>query len=301
MLRGIAFCAGCGAPMYRSYAYLGGQRGYVCSNKLQSTGACTRPAIPAELLEGRVLNHLATFVGSVDEWIAEVLGQRNAEAVKRQANIDARKAALAALDRQREDRMAELSELGITAIGMEIIERLDSQREAVRTEIAEAEAVATEWSGPPDVDAALDFYNGLVDAIQGRIKQAPGVQELNEALASVLAGLWCELDPDRDYERLLVQFALHAPRDVTLEDGTPAVFRQEREWLPPAMADDYTPVMPLGSDPDVPPLPPGMSAREWLLRRPHAESVPPNTGECQRSGRITKKNANGTSSHTARP
>ena len=65
MLRSLAFCAVCGAPLYRSYAYLGGQRAYLCANKLQATGACQAPAIPAELLEGRVLDHLDAFVGSV--------------------------------------------------------------------------------------------------------------------------------------------------------------------------------------------------------------------------------------------
>ena len=68
MLRSIAFCApDCGAPLYRSYAY--GGRSYVCAHKLQA-GACSRPPIPAELLEGHVLNHLSTFVGSVEGWIA---------------------------------------------------------------------------------------------------------------------------------------------------------------------------------------------------------------------------------------
>ena len=79
---------------------------------------------------------------------------------------------------------------------MEVVEQIDREREAQAVRIAEAEAMAGEWSAPPDVDAALDFYNRLVDAIQGRIEQAADVQALNQALASVLAGLWCELERD---------------------------------------------------------------------------------------------------------
>jgi hypothetical protein len=211
LLRSIAFCAGCGAPLYRSYAYLNGRRGYVCANKLQSTGICSRPAIPAELLEIHVVNHLASVVGEVETWIAGLVSERTKETVTHEQRRDAEKAKLAALDKQREQGMAELADVGFNPIALEVIEGIDRDREAQAARIAEAEAVLAEWATPPDVDAALDFYNSLLDAIQGRVEQARGVLEMNEALSSVLAGLWCEMDPDRDYQRLLVQFALRRP------------------------------------------------------------------------------------------
>jgi DNA invertase Pin-like site-specific DNA recombinase len=256
MLRGIVFCAGCGAAMYRSYAYRSGERTYVCRSRLEATGACHRPPILAEVLESHVLNHLGSFVGSVEGWIANVLSQRKAEVLARQGALDAKKASLAALDHQRDKLYAEYERLiseddPLARYALEPVAKLDQQRGAARAETEEAEAVAAEWSGAPDMDAVLDFYNGLVDVIHGRIEQAPGIAELNEALASVLAGLWCELDPDRDNERLLVKFALRAPAQAAhLIDGSPIPGRRAtKQWLPPVIVDGYLPIDPLGDDP----------------------------------------------------
>jgi hypothetical protein len=44
------------------------------------------------------------------------------------------------------------------------------------------------WLGSTLV-AALDYYSELLNLVQGRISKAQGSKELNEALASVLAGL----------------------------------------------------------------------------------------------------------------
>lgn len=250
MLRSIAFCGGCGAPLYRTYAYHGG-RAYACSNKLQSTGLCDRPPIPAELLEIHVLNHLGSFVGSVEKWIAGLVNERNSEAAAAEQRRDAEKAQLAGLDRQREQRMAELTEIGITSVGMEVVKRLDRARAAQEVRIAEAEAMLAEWSAPPDVNGALDFYNGLVDVIEGLVKHARGVLEMNEALSSVLAGLWCELDPDSDYDRLLVQFAVRGPiTEHRLLDGSRVLdeFVGDRLWLPPVYPGTQT-IEPLETAP----------------------------------------------------
>jgi len=244
MLRGIVFCAGCGAPLYSSRSYLNGRCGYVCSHKLQATGLCSRPAIPAKLLEGHVLNHLGSFVGSVEGWIQERVAERNSEAQGRQRQLDAERTQLAALDRQREVRMAEIVKHGITSpVAFEVVERIDRQRDAQAARIAEAEAMLGEWSGPPDVDAALDYYNALVDTIQGRIQNANSAREMNEALAGIVAGLWCELDPDSEYKRLLVRFALRVPTTLKLPDGS--VSPDQQLWLPPATVGSLQAIEPL--------------------------------------------------------
>jgi site-specific DNA recombinase len=244
IMRGLVFCAGCGSPLRPTRNYLGGQRAYVCRDKLESRGMCQRPPIPAELLETHVLNHLQTFVGSVEEWIAGVLAERDGERKVREGQLDQEKAALAGLDRQRDERMAELESVGVTTIGMELVERMDARREAQRQRISEAEAVLAEWTAPADVNAGLDFYSGLVDLVQGRVSKAHGAKELHEALASVLAGLWCEIESER--ERLLVQFALREPRAVVLADGSPYLLAPPdgRQWLPPARIG-FQPVEPL--------------------------------------------------------
>jgi DNA invertase Pin-like site-specific DNA recombinase len=240
MLRSVAFCAGCNAALYRSYAR-GNGRTYVCRNQLEATGLCSLPPIPAIVLETHVLNHVQTFIGSVEGWIAERLAERSGELTTRQTALNAERAKLAVLGRQRDQRMSEIAEHGITSpIALELIERIDRDRESQALRITEAEAVLSEWTSSPDVNDALEFYDRLSDHVLGRLKQADGVVELNEALSGVLAGLWCEIDQDR--QRLLVRFAM---RNLTTE--------QPLELPPADLAPQ--PIEPLGwSTTTTPPL-----------------------------------------------
>jgi len=134
-----------------------------------------------------------------------------------------RRAELAVLDARRDERMAEVEAIGVTELGLEVIAHIDAKREAQQQRIREAEAILAEWTAPADVNQALDFYNALLDVIQGHIKQADGARELNEVLATVLAGMWCEL---RD-GRLLVEFGLRA--------------QARRGSLPPTEGPSYNP------------------------------------------------------------
>jgi hypothetical protein len=208
MLRSMVFCT-CGAPMYPTRSYGRGRGAYACSHKLQATGVCDRPAIPADVLETHVLNHLGSFVGEVKGWLGDILTQRSLEAQARAGRLDVERDALVALDRQRDERMAELMEVGITAVGMEVIEAIDRKREAQARRIAEAQAALGEWSGAADVDAVLDFYNRLSEIVRGRLDQAADIREINEGLHTVVSGMWCELRDDR----LSVRFALRQPDD----------------------------------------------------------------------------------------
>jgi hypothetical protein len=45
-----------------------------------------------------------------------------------------------------------------------------------------------------------------VDLVQRRVRKADGARALNEGLSTVVAGLWAEIEEDRD--RLLVEFEL---------------------------------------------------------------------------------------------
>ena len=78
--------------------------------------------------------------------------------------------------------MSELERVGFHPVALEVVERIDRDREAQSVRIADAEARLAEFDGQVDADAALDFYNGLVETVQGRVKGAHGVGELNEAL-----------------------------------------------------------------------------------------------------------------------
>jgi DNA invertase Pin-like site-specific DNA recombinase len=253
-LRSFSFCGGCGGALFTTRKYHGGERCYACREKVLSSGACKCPPIPAAVLERHVLNHLGSFVGSVEAWIADRVAERDGERKQRERSLDQERAGLCDLDARRTKRMAELEGMNLTAkpaqIALELIERLDTQREAQSERIAAAEALAAEWSPSPNVDEALDFYNGLVDMIDGRVRKASGARELNEALAGLLEGIWCELEPEG--ERLLVQFALRDQPVIKLwGDHDPGVaVVTERCWLPPAHLG-YQPV----ESPAGPPIP----------------------------------------------
>jgi hypothetical protein len=87
----------------------------------------------------------------------------------------------------------------LARLSLEAVHQVESEIADQVQQMADAEARIAEWAADPDIDAALDYYNQIVDAIHGRIQKAEGITEVNRALASVLAGLWCELDPERDF------------------------------------------------------------------------------------------------------
>jgi hypothetical protein len=105
--------------------------------------------------------------------------------------------------------------------------------------------VLAEHAGPPDVDAVLDFYNQLVDHVAGRIQKAESTRELNEALSTVVSGMWAEIEEDR--ERLLVEFELVGEFEHRLPGGVPILpeFQQGRMSLPPRLLDDRLDPEPL--------------------------------------------------------
>jgi hypothetical protein len=66
--------------------------------------------------------------------------------------------------------------------------------------------------------AAVDYFTARIDLLSGRLRNAKGTAELNQALATALTGLWAELEVDR--ARLLVDFELATPSEIRLPDGS---------------------------------------------------------------------------------
>ena len=238
-----------------SRADVGSQlRRYVCREVRGCTGLCDAPPVPAELVETHVLNHLDVFVGSVEDWLREKASEQTVEQKQRMSLIDRERAVLADLDRQRDLHLAEYRRLvedghRLAYLALEEVERIESQRDQQQQAISEAEAVAAEWTGSPDLDATLDYYNKIVGVIQGRIKNAEGARQLGQALSSVLAGLWMEFETERD--RLLVQFALHDQQPVRLAGGVEMVpeLRRDRLWLPPVRPGQWIEPREIASKP----------------------------------------------------
>ena len=198
MLRRLVFCAECDEPMYSIVRH--GKRIYHCAAQAQRRGTCSSLKIPADLAERRILEHLYLFVEDVEGWIAERLSERSGEHEARQQAVDASKAALAVLDAKRAKLFAEYQRLvdegdPLARYALEPVVKLDQEREGQQRAISEAEAVLSEFdSGSVAADAALDFYNAVVDLVEGRIAQASGVADINAALHDSLTGVWLGFD-----------------------------------------------------------------------------------------------------------
>jgi hypothetical protein len=200
ILHGLAFCGSCGSALYTRVD--GGQRRYVCRLKRRGTGLCSAQAVPAELAERHVLGHLDVFVGDVEKWLGDQVTSREREHEQRLAALTGERAGLAKLDRQRERHLAEYRRLvdegsSVAHLALEVVAALDRERDQQQEAIGMAEAVAGEWSGTPDLDSMLEFYAGLVDLVRGKVSAATEAKALNATLASVIAGVWLEIDDGR--------------------------------------------------------------------------------------------------------
>ncbi|MFL5782437.1 MAG: recombinase family protein [Thermoleophilaceae bacterium] len=255
VLRGIAFCAKCGSSLYtRRYAT---GRHYVCGAVREARGTCDAGHIPAELGEAQVLNHLSCFIGSVEDWLAELVNERQAERHAHEAAVERHRSRVAKLEAERGRRFADYRRLADSdsanaQYALEAVKQIDAEKDDAQQSLLEAEAVLSEWSQPPDMDAALDFYAGLTDLVRGRVTRADGAQALNAALHDVLEGIWFEIEPDRD--RLLAEFELRGQPQTMLPDGAqlPAGFKQQRPTLPPILRGapiDPVAVLPASNKP----------------------------------------------------
>jgi hypothetical protein len=107
---------------------------------------------------------------------------------------------------------------------------MPARRTSPNSTSLDSEAVLAEWVPPPNLNAAMEFYAELLDLVQGRVQKAHGSKELNEALASVLAALWCGIEDGR----LHVEFELRDQLDVVMpDDPVLPQERPDRDWLPP--------------------------------------------------------------------
>ena len=237
ILRGTVFCLRCGAALYTREQAVG--RVYVCSHRRQSTGICDAPAIPADLIEGHVLEHLDVFVGAVEQWLAGQDAEHAAEGRRRRKQADRQREDLHTLDGRRERLMDDYERLladddPAARLVLGRASKLDEERAALVQAIESAESVAAEWT--TDVAPTVSYYEDVADALRERLRRAEGAQAMNATLRSVLAALWAEVEEDR--ERLLVEFELREPTEYLLA-GTKPIFAR-RPTLPPRHTGTFT-------------------------------------------------------------
>ena len=188
LLQGIVHCGRCGSKLYTRADH----RQYVCKAVREGHGSCDARPIPADQAERMVLDHLGDFVGDVEEWLA---GQTRSLAQERDQfgqSLDLQRRELRKLDlrAQRANELADGAlDDGDDATAAAALRKAEATRED-RDQLAEAieagEAKLSDWPTVPDVDAALDFYSELRDAVQGRISGSQTIAELRAHLRTAL-------------------------------------------------------------------------------------------------------------------
>lgn len=187
LLRGIAFCGECGGALrVRTHAR---GRVYICKNVREATGLCEYGSpIPAEVAEANVVAHLDHIVGEdLSVWLSAKAAEHRSEQEVFLTAAERHRVRLDALRREREKMAAfyrrtvsENAGLASTALGQ--LAAVEAELTAQERVLADTEARAEEWAAAPALDAALDYYNGLVELIRGRVRQASGADEVRAAL-----------------------------------------------------------------------------------------------------------------------
>ena len=191
------------------------------------------------LIASHVLDHLDVFVGAVEQWLDGQDAEHAAEGRRRRTQADRHRKELHTLDGRRERLLDDYEQLladddPAARLVLDRASKLGEERAALVEAIESAESVAAEWT--TSTASTVSYYENVAAALRERLKRADGAQAMNATLASVLAGLWAEVEEDR--ERLLVEFELREPTEYLLA-GTKPIFAQ-RPTLPPRHTGTFT-------------------------------------------------------------
>jgi DNA invertase Pin-like site-specific DNA recombinase len=250
LLRRIAFCGHCGSPLFtRRYA---AGRHYICAAVRQAQGTCDARAIPADVAEAQVLARLATFVGDVERWVARRAAEADTERTLFEKAVQQQRAELLRTSRRLErarvqhDRLLDDGEDELAARALRELDRIEGDHDELARALKQAEARLSEWQAP-DIDAALDYYNELREAIAGRVHNARSVKDLNAALGSVLEGVWLHTVTDEELgDVLIAQFVLRGASEAGQPPGITLATRVGH-WR--RLLDAGQPIIPADDDP----------------------------------------------------
>ena len=195
-LAGLVECGRCGSRMYSTvspYKRKDGsqKRSYVCASVKDGTGMCDAPPVNAEKVDAAVVEHLGGFFVDFDGWLSRIAAAGTSEGEQAERNIEIERAAVdqavTAVDKikrrvakalaEEDDQMARAA-----AAALEVKER-DADQARRRLTQQERILAAAETAVP--VDAALDYFNALRDAVRGRIDRSASMRELNAELRAM--------------------------------------------------------------------------------------------------------------------
>lgn len=179
----------CGEPLYTRRFAAG--RHYVCAAVREARGTCRAPKIPAEVVERAVIDHLHGFIGDIEAWIGERRREADrdrddfARAVEQQRQHVRKLEVRAERARETYEQLLDQNDAAAPDALREA-SRIAKDAEAAQDALQVACRRLEEWPTVPDVDAALDIYIRLRDAITGRIDDAKTVGDMNAAFRTVL-------------------------------------------------------------------------------------------------------------------
>jgi hypothetical protein len=213
LLRGIGFCSKCNQPLYTRSLAAG--RFYICAAVREARGTCTAAKIPAEPVERGVIEHLHGFVGDVEQWITERAAEANTERDRFAETIDAQRAEMRKLQVRAErarEQYGKLLDAGddLAPAALREAERMHRDVEGLQEALRAGQRRLESWEAPK-VDAALDFYLELQDAIAGRIDGAKSVEDTAAALRTVLEGVHLGVTQEG---KIAGQFLIRADRGL---------------------------------------------------------------------------------------
>jgi hypothetical protein len=189
LLQGVANCGLCGSTLYTR----SDRRTYVCKAVREGHGTCDAPSIPAEAAERAVLDHLDCFIHDVEEWLS---GQARAAVNERDQfaeSLEQQRRKLRKLDlraqraEEQYERLLDRGEVELADAALDQARRFKVERDDFEKAISSGEQRLADWPTAPDVDAALDGYSELRDAVQGRLSGSKTVSELRAHLRATLA------------------------------------------------------------------------------------------------------------------
>jgi DNA invertase Pin-like site-specific DNA recombinase len=190
----LAVCDRCGARMYATtspYKRKDGtqQRSYVCSNVRGATGVCDQPKLDAARVDAAVVDHLNRMFVDFDAWLAEMGEAASTE----RARLDRERLDASERLRNAQHREEKLRLRYIAAVEVEnpaeqaalaAYQHGIQEREALERLVAATDAALAAAAEEAPIDAMLDVFNVLAQAVR---VGSDDVVRLNERLRATFS------------------------------------------------------------------------------------------------------------------
>lgn len=227
VLRGLAHCGLCGAPMHLRTSLK--VPTYNCSGKQHSKSCVARP-VPARQAETGVLLRLKDLVPDLDGWIAERAGQHNAERARFEEFLNEERQRLRAAQATAEairaqwKRHLEANDADLADFALDELRRATNDARDLEQAIADGTERLEAWETASATDAARAFFTDVRDLIFLRIEQAESMEQLAGVLHTLLDRVLLVRN-EADHVELRAQLAVpdgSLPRHVDFVALTPA-------------------------------------------------------------------------------